>query len=135
MEREISETLAEKIHGDSLQFFFNEWIDSSGAPEFKLEYTIFRTQKGFRVMGKVTQDLDTFRMPVDLTIETEGDPVKKTVDVMGTLSEFNIDSFGKPKTVTLDPQEKSCGSSDAMRVAVAIKRGEQFMAIGEYTTR
>ena len=54
--------------------FFIQWIESSGAPEFKLEYTIFRTQKGFRVMGKVAQDLDTFRMPVELKIETEGNP-------------------------------------------------------------
>jgi hypothetical protein len=31
-------------------------------------------QKGFRVQGKISQDLDTFRMPVDLKIETEGNP-------------------------------------------------------------
>jgi len=126
------EKLAEQFHGDSLQYFINEWIDSSGAPEFKMEYTIFRTQKGFRVMGKVTQDLDTFRMPVDLVIETEGSPVTKSIDVMGTSSEFSIDAYGKPKSVALDPQEKVLRLSDQMRVAVAIKRGEQFMAIGEY---
>ena len=50
-----------------------EWIESSGAPQFKLEYTVFREQqKGFRVMGKITQDLDTFRMPVDLKIDDRG---------------------------------------------------------------
>ena len=43
-----------------------------------MEYTVFRTQKGFRVMGKISQDLDTFRMPVDLRIETEGNPEEKT---------------------------------------------------------
>ena len=72
--------LAEEFAGQSLQGFFIQWIESSGAPEFKMEYTVFRTQKGFRVMGKISQDLDTFHMPVDLKIETEGNPELKTVD-------------------------------------------------------
>ena len=69
-----------------LGYFFIQWIESSGAPDFKLEYTILRTAKGFRVMGKIAQDLDTFRMPVDLKIETEGNPEEKRVEVMGTAS-------------------------------------------------
>ena len=40
-------------------------------------------------MGKIAQDLDTFRMPVDLKIETEGNPEEKRVEVVGTSSEFS----------------------------------------------
>ncbi len=76
------------------------------APEFKLEYTILRTTKGFRVMGKIAQDLDTFRMPVDLKIETEGNPEEKRVEVVGTSSEFSVDTFGKPKSVVIDPNNR-----------------------------
>src|SRR6202522_3426701 len=90
--------LAEQISGQNLQYFFVQWLESSGAPEFKMEYTVFRTQKGFRVMGKITQDLDTFQMPVDLKIETEGNPETKRIDVVGTSSEFTVDTFGKPNT-------------------------------------
>src|SRR6202023_213055 len=93
---------AETASAQNLGYFFIQWIESSGAPEFKLEYTVFRTQKGFRVMGKISQDLDTFRMPVDLKIETEGNPESKRVDVVGTSSEFTVDTFGKPKSVTID---------------------------------
>src|SRR5271170_368007 len=124
--------LAEQITGRNLQYFFVQWLESSGAPEFKMEYTVFRTQKGFRVMGKITQDLDTFQMPVDLKIETEGNPETKRIDVVGTSSEFTVDTFGKPKTVTIDPVGAVLRWSPAMRVAVAIKRGEQFAAIGEF---
>ena len=95
--------VAEDVSGQSLDYFFIQWIESSSAPEFKLEYTIFRTQKGFRVMGKISQDLDTFRMPVDLKIETEGKPEEKRVEVVGTSSEFSVDTFGKPKNVVIDP--------------------------------
>jgi aminopeptidase N len=123
---------AEEVSGQNLQYFFLQWIESSGAPEFKLEYTVFRTQKGFRVMGKISQDLDTFHMPVDLKIETEGNPETKRVDVVGTSSEFTVDTFGKPKQVTIDPNGAVLRWGPPMRVAVAIKRGEQFAEIGEF---
>jgi tetratricopeptide (TPR) repeat protein len=123
--------VTEAVSGQNLKYFFLEWIESSGAPEFKLDYTIYRTQKGFRVMGKVAQDLDTFRMPVELKIETEGNPEQKRVDVMGPSSEFMVDTFGKPKTLALDPNNRVLRFSDPVRVAVAIRRGEQFVEISE----
>jgi tetratricopeptide (TPR) repeat protein len=117
-----------------LQYFFIEWIESSGASEFKLEYTIFRLGegKGFRVVGKVTQDKDTFRMPVEMLIETEGEPERKKIEVAGTSSEFSVDTFGKPKRVILDPDHKVLRLDDKIRVAVAIKKGEQQAELGYY---
>jgi aminopeptidase N len=123
----------EAVSGSKLDYFFLQWIESSGAPEFKLEYTTFRTQKGFRVMGKVAQDLDTFRSPVDLRIETEGNPEDKRVEVAGPSSEFIVETFGKPRKVTLDPNNRLLRFSNPIRVAVAIRRGEQFAEIGEFT--
>lgn len=123
---------AEAAAQQDLKWFFIEWIESNGAPEFKLEYTVFRTTKGFRVTGKVSQDLDTFRMPVDLKIETEGNPEEKRVEVMGTSSEFSVDTFGKPKKVTIDPNNRLLRFSNAVRVAVAIRKGEQFAEISEF---
>jgi aminopeptidase N len=125
-------TAAETASAQNLGYFFIQWIESSGAPEFKLEYTIFRTQKGFRAMGKIAQDLDTFRMPVDLKIETEGNPEQKRIEVMGTSSEFSVDTFGKPKSIMLDPDNRVLRYSNQMRVAVAIRRGEQFAEISEF---
>jgi hypothetical protein len=125
--------VAEADSGQDLGYFFIQWIESSGAPQFKLEYTIFRTQKGFRVMGKISQDLDTFRMPVDLRIITEGDPEEKRVEVVGTSSEFSVDTFGKPKNVEIDPGSRVLRYSDQVRVAVAIRRGEQFAELSEFS--
>jgi aminopeptidase N len=125
--------LAEEFGGQSFQGFFLQWIESSGAPEFKLEYTVFRTQKGFRVVGKVSQDLDTFRMPVLLSVETEGNPETKQIEVVGTSSEFAMETFGRPKVVTLDPKNQVLRFDDTMRVAVAIRRGEQFTEVADYS--
>jgi tetratricopeptide (TPR) repeat protein len=127
--------LAEQVSEQALNFFFVNWIESSGAPEFKLEYTVFRTQKGFRVVGKISQDLDTFSMPVTVHIETEGNPEEKVVQVVGTSSEFSIDTFGKPRPggVTLDAKTQVLRFDNAMRVAVAIRRGEQFAEVSEFS--
>ena len=122
----------EAVTGQNLRYFFLQWIESSGAPEFKLEYVIYRRQQGFRVVGKVAQDLDTFRMPVELKIETEGNPEQKRIEVVGTSSEFVVDTFGKPKTMVLVPNNRVLRFSNPVRVAVAIRRGEQFVEISEF---
>ena len=124
--------VTEEISGQSLNYFFLQWIESSGAPEFKMEYTMFGTSKGFRVNGKISQDLDTFRMPVMLRIDTEGNPEEKKVDVAGTSTDFAVETFGKPKNVVLDPKGQLLRYDNDMRVAVAIKRGEQFFEVAEY---
>ena len=123
----------EVVSKQELRYFFIQWLESSGSPEFKLEYTVFRTQKGFRVVGKINQDLDTFRMPVDLRIETEGNPEDKKIEVTGTSSEFSVDTFGKPKKLTLDPDHVLLRLDPSIQIAVAIRRGEQFVDIGDYS--
>ncbi len=122
----------ERVSNEELRYFFLQWLESSGSPEFKLEYTVFRTQTGFRVVGKITQDLDTFRMPVDLRVETEGNPEDKKIEVTGTSSEFSVDTFGKPRSLTLDPNHVLLRLDGSMQIAVAIRRGEQFAAINDY---
>jgi len=124
--------ICEEAYGQSLNWFFQQWVESSGAPEFKMEYTVFRTQKGFRVMGKITQDLDLFRMPVTLRVETEGNPEEKTIEVVGTSSEFVVETYGKPKNIILDPKGLVLRFSTDARVAVAIRKGEQFVEIADY---
>lgn len=123
---------ASNVLGEDLGYFFIQWIESSGAPEFKLSYTVFRTQQGFRIVGKVTQDLDTFRMPVTLRIETEGNPEETKVEIAGTSSEFAINTFGKPTRIILDPEGSVLRWSDDIRVAVAIRRGEQFAEVNDF---
>ena len=122
----------EQASNQDLRSFFIQWLESSGTPEFKLQYTVLRTPQGFRVVGKVTQDLDTFRMPVDLRIETEGNPEDKKIEVTGASSEFSVDTFGKPRKLVLDPNHVLLRLDPSIEVAVAIRRGEQFVQINDY---
>jgi tetratricopeptide (TPR) repeat protein len=118
----------------SLTPFFAQWLDSTGAPAFALEYTIFRTPKGFRITGKIKQDIETFNMPVELEILTEGNPEFKTIQVVGTETSFDVETFGRPKEngILLDPHNYILKSSGSMKVRATIARGETFAEQGHF---
>jgi len=124
------QSVAEKNYGDKLTAFFAQWIDGTGAPEFKMKYTVYRVKKGFRVVGEVTQDLDLFRMPLELKIDTDGQTEMKRVEVVGTDSAFSIETFGKPRRLVLDPNNWVLKNSPDLRVRVAIRRGQELTAQG-----
>lgn len=122
----------EKASGKDLNGFFIQWVESPGTPEFKADYTIYRTSKGFKVVGKIKQDLDTFRMPVELRIETDGDPELRRVEVVGTASDFTVDTFGRPRKLTVDPENRVLKYNDQIRLQVVTRKGEQLADLGEY---
>jgi hypothetical protein len=110
----------------SLRSFFAQWLDSTGVPEFTVDYTVYRTPKGFRIVGKVKQPLDVFHANVDLQVLTEGNPETKNVEISGTESDFDIETFGRPKPngITLDPHDTILKSSPRLRIRAIIARGE-----------
>ena len=118
----------------NLLSFFAQWLNSTGVPEFTLDYIVYRTPRGFQVAGKIRQDLDTFRMPVEIKVDTEGNPEIKKIMVTGTSTEFKIDTFGRPKPngVTVDPNNNLLKSSPRLRVRAIVARGESFAAVGQY---
>jgi aminopeptidase N len=118
----------------NLRAFFAQWLNSTGVPEFSLEYVVYRTPKGFRVVGKIKQPLDTFRMPVDLRIDTEGNPELKTIDVIGTESGFTVETFGRPKPggIKIDPNNLILKGSTSLRARAAIARGEDLAEQGRF---
>jgi len=118
----------------NLNGFFAQWLNSTGVPDFKIEYVVYRTPKGFRVVGKITQPLDTFSMPIQLRIETEGNPEMKTVDVTGTESTFTVETFGRPKPggIKIDPNNVILKGNTGLRARAAIARGEELAETGRY---
>lgn len=126
--------LAEEAYGDKLTWFFSQWFDSTGAPEFKVKYTVFRlgSGKGFRVVGQIDQDLDLFRMPVELKIDTDGKTESKNIDVAGTSSPFTIETFGRPRRISVDPDHKVLTNSKDIKLRSSILRGQGMIQQGDY---
>jgi Tfp pilus assembly protein PilF len=114
--------------------FFSQWVNSTGIPEFKLEFIVYRTRKGFKVVGRIHQDLDTFRMPIELRVDTEGNPEYKKILVTGTTQQFEIDTFGRPKPngIVIDPNNNLLKSSPRLRIRAFVARGEGYAENGQY---
>jgi aminopeptidase N len=125
--------IAEENYGDKLTWFFSQWLDSTGAPEFKLKYTVYRlgNNKGFRVVGQVNQDLDLFRMPVELRIDTDGKTEEKRIEVVGTDSPFSIETFGRPRRISIDPDNNVLTNSKEIKLRASILRGQGLIQQGD----
>ncbi len=125
--------IAEQTSGQKLNWFFTQWLDSTGAPEFKNKYTVYRTQKGFRVVGEISQDMDLFRMPVELRVDTDGKTETKKIEVEGTNSAYAIETFGKPRRISIDPDNDVLQNSTDLQVRTSIMRGQQDVEQGDLT--
>ncbi len=125
--------IAEQDYGDKLTWFFTQWINSTGAPEFKTKYTVYRlgNNKGFRIVGQINQDLDLFRMPVDLRVDTDGKTEDKRIDVVGTDSAFTVETFGKPRRITVDPGNWVLKNSAEIKIRASIQRGQALVQQGD----
>ena len=125
--------VAEQNSGQQLTWFFSQWLDSTGAPEFKDKYTVYRlgNGKGFRVVGEIAQDLDLFRMPVELKIDTDGKTEVKKIEVVGTNSPFSVDTYGKPRRIVVDPDDHVLKNSPDLKVRTSILRGQQMVQTGD----
>jgi tetratricopeptide (TPR) repeat protein len=125
--------IAEKNYGDQLTWFFSQWLDSTGAPEFKVKYTTYRlgNNKGFRVTGEIAQDLDLFRMPVDLRIDTDGKTEDKKIEVVGTNSAFAVETFGRPRRIAVDPDHHVLTNSSDVKLRSSILRGQAMQQQGD----
>jgi tetratricopeptide (TPR) repeat protein len=126
-------TVAEKNYGDQLTWFFSQWLDSTGAPEFKVKYTVYRlgTDKGFRVTGEINQDLDLFRMPVDLRIDTDGKTEDKRIEVVGTDSPLTVETFGRPRRISIDPDHHVLTNSSDVKLYASVLRGQALQQQGD----
>lgn len=118
----------------SLRPFFTQWLNSTGVPEFTVSYVVYRTPKGFRIVGKIKQPLDTFLMPLELRIDTEGNPETKTIEVVGLETDFTVETFGRPKAggIRVDPNNYILKGSSSLRARAAIARGEDLAEVGRY---
>ena len=125
--------LSEKIAGEKLTWFYSQWMDSTSAPEFKAKYTVYRlgNNKGFRIVGAIQQDLDLFRMPVNLRIDTDGRTEEKRIEVVGTDSPFSVETFGRPRRISIDPENRVLTNSKDVKLRSSILRGQGLTQQGD----
>ncbi len=119
--------------GEDLRWFFVQWVDSVGIPEFRIEYTIFKLRDGgFKIRGQIKQNIELFRMPLDVRIETKGQPEDKELNVRGKSTAFTFPTETMPLRMELDPHGKILSDSPRMRIAVHVALGEEYQELKEF---
>ena len=130
---DVAAVLNAQNSGVNTAGFFAQWIDGTGAPNFNDKFSVFRLggNKGFRTIGAVSQDLDLFRMPVELRVETDGKTESQRIDVSGTDSSYTIETFGRPRRIVIDPDNWILKSTPDLAVRVSVLRGQLLVAQGD----
>ncbi len=127
------EKLTSQVAAESMRYFFAQWVEGTGVPEFSVDYQIIRTRAGkFRTRGTVRQTLELLRMPVQLMLRSEGDNQTTTTKLEGRSEDFDFESNGQPLEVVVDPNHRILRMSEDLRVSIIARRGIEQMKEGLY---
>jgi len=126
--------LAEQASKQSLTYFFAQWVDSTGAPQFHRQWAIYRVGSGgYQVVGKIQQNLDIFRMPVDVRVYIRGGlPVNERLTMIGTTADFTINTAKLPLQVIVDPASDILKYTKETREQVEMASADQLAQATEY---
>jgi aminopeptidase N len=128
------EKLTTQVAGQNMRYFFAQWVEGTGVPEFTNDYQIIRTRSGkFRTRGTIKQNFENLRLPVEVMLRSEGGDNPTTTIIFDEKSEdFDFESTGQPVEVVVDPNNRVLRMSDDLRVAVVARRGIEQFREGQY---
>jgi hypothetical protein len=96
--------IAEEIYGDSLDFFFNEWLKNTTLPSLKLTNTVVQKNgQKWIVKGELLQKGKVFHFPVELVVETNTGKEAKKLWVENVQTDFQLTTSMKPVKLVVDP--------------------------------
>ena len=128
------ERLTTKHAGENMRYFFAQWVEGTGVPEFTYDYQIIRTRTGkFRTRGTIKQNIENLRMPLELMLRSEGgDNPTITLNMEQKSEDFDFESAGQPVEIVVDPNNRILRMSEDLKVAVVARRGIEQMREGQY---
>ena len=97
--------LAENLYGAPLDWFFNQWVNSTDLPRLKLEkVTVRKDKKGWQVQGRLLQSGDTtFRLPIELAIDTKNGREIEKLCFDSKAVDFGFRTLNEPQKLIVDP--------------------------------
>jgi transglutaminase-like putative cysteine protease len=98
--------IAEKIYGESLGWFFTQWLESGELPQLRLENVdLSRKENKWYVEGSLIQTSDqVFQLPVRLLFKTEKEKEFKLIWLDTKEATFEFSFQNKPERITVDPE-------------------------------
>ena len=94
--------VCEEISGKKLDWFFAEWIYGEGQPKYKMNWNVAGDSK-LVIHLEQLQEGQTFRMPVDLAVQTSQGVVHFQLDNQKKEEDFSFPLSGTVTDVQVDP--------------------------------
>ncbi len=101
--------IMEQTVADSLNWFFSQWLEKGGYPQFNVEYD-WKAEKN-RIEVRVDQEqkdstgmIPIFQMPVDFEIVTNNETIRETRWVQSKSDTFYFSMTSQPKMVRFDKE-------------------------------
>lgn len=105
----------EKVTGEDLNWFFNEWFLGKGHPDIEINYEYSDSLKQQKVIVEQKQvaSLHLFRIPLDIDIYINGKAERHRVFVEEAKQEFKFSVSAKPDLVNVDAEKMlACSKKD-----------------------
>lgn len=92
--------LIETGAGTNLQWFFTQWFERTGTPEWKLDWR----QERNSLHGVIIQSAPFYRVNVELVIEGDERTLTRTLDLRDERTEFKLPIGFRVRSVNVDPR-------------------------------
>ncbi|MFA6456668.1 MAG: hypothetical protein WCW40_07600 [Bacteroidota bacterium] len=122
--------LCEEEYGSSLDWFFDEWLHRTSAPEYVMQWKEEKTVRGMTVVkATIEQRGQLFTMPVPLIISFGTRSITKRVVVEQAKQEFTFVFPSSPTSVELDPNYAILRWLLEIRISAHARTSMQFLSI------
>ncbi len=98
----------EKVTGEDLNWFFNQWFFGKGHPKLKVDYQVDSTENVLRVVVEQTQNFDEvplYKLPFKIEVFSGSDAKEYDVVVEDQISEFEFPLAGELQNVLFDKEK------------------------------
>jgi len=100
--------IAEEVYGQSLDYFFQEWIYGENYPEYTVNWgTTLVDDNTYKIDMNITQEMNSdpqfFTMPVQIKVYTNSGDTTITVFNNSQSQDFQFEVTGKPDSIVFDP--------------------------------
>ena len=133
--RKDFQTLCEEAYGSSLEWFFDQWLNRPGIPEFVLEWRTEKTARGMvRIKATVEQRGDIFTSPMDVYFSAGAKTIPKRIIVENSKQEFVFEFSSLPSRVELDPDLNILRWLIDIRILAHARSSLQFLELRRDTS-
>lgn len=97
--------MAEAVHGESLEWFFRQWLGRDELPQLRLEEVdIVNREQEWLIRASLHQLGDpVYRLPVQIEIDTERETRLESVWIDTKEASFGFNTHHRPRQITVDP--------------------------------